>query len=96
MAAYLIYTRQTLIDADKNLEYIRRVGPVTDQFGGEVIAAGAKAETLEGDLHLPPVTLIRFPSMERLREWYDSPEYAPLKTLRLEATTGNMIIFEGD
>ncbi|MGA7669846.1 MAG: DUF1330 domain-containing protein [Nitrolancea sp.] len=95
MASYLIYVRQSVQDQEKWVEYIRGVGPVTEQFGGEVIAAGAPAETLEGDLHLPPVTLIRFPSMERLREWYDSPEYAPLKQLRLEATTGNMIIFEG-
>ena len=95
LAAYLIYTRQSLIDAEKNLEYIRNVGPVTNQFGGAVISAGAVAETLEGDLQLPPITLIRFPSIERLREWYDSSEYAPLKQLRLEATTGNMIIFEG-
>ncbi len=95
MAGYLIYTRHTLLDEEKNREYARRVGAVNQQFGGEVIARAAVAETLEGELNLPPVTMIRFPSMERLRAWYDSPEYAPLKQLRLEASTGSMIVFEG-
>jgi uncharacterized protein (DUF1330 family) len=95
LAGYLIYTRLAILDEEKNREYVRRVGPVTEAFGGEMIAVASTAETLEGELNLPPVTVIRFPSMERLRAWYDSPEYAPLKKLRLEATTGNMIIFEG-
>ncbi len=95
VAGYLLYVRQTLLDDAKWGDYLRQVGAVTAQFDGAMVSAGAAAETLEGDLHLPPVTLIRFPSMERLREWYDSPEYAPLKQLRLEASTGNMIMFEG-
>ncbi len=95
VAGYLLYVRQTLLDEAKWAEYVRQVGPINELFGGEMVARGAEVESLEGDLHLPPIVLIRFPSMERLRAWYDSPEYAPLKQLRLEASTGNMIMFEG-
>ncbi len=95
MAAYLIYVRHTLLDPEKYREYIQKVGPVTAHYGGEVVAAAAATETLEGELELPPVTMIHFPSMERLRAWYDSEEYAPLKQLRLESSNGDMLFFEG-
>lgn len=95
MAGYVVYARHTLLDPAKNQEYNRGVGRTLEQFGGEPIAIAAAAETLEGDLELPPVTVIRFPSMEHLRSWFDSPEYAPLKQLRLESSTGDLLIFEG-
>ncbi len=39
---------------------------------------------LEGDWEPQRLVILEFESMERLREWYDSPEYAPLKQLREE------------
>lgn len=87
--------RHTLLDHAKNQEYAQRVEPVLAQIGGEVIGAGVSAETVEGNLELPRLTLDRFPSMERLRARYDSPEYAPLKRLRQESSRGDLIIFEG-
>jgi uncharacterized protein (DUF1330 family) len=30
--------------------------------------------------------------MERLREWYDSPEYAPLKRLREEVAASQLVV----
>ena len=95
MAGYLIYMQRVLLDPQKFQQYIERVGPVTARFGGEVLAAGASVETLEGQLELPPVTVIRFPSMEQLRAWYDSEDYAPLKQLRIESSEGDFLIFEG-
>ncbi len=95
MTAYLIYMRRELLDEDKNREYAQTVGPVIQQYGGETLAIAAPVEILEGELELPPITMIRFPSMERLRACYDSPEYAPLKRLRLESSTGDMLIIEG-
>ncbi len=33
--------------------------------------------------------------MERLREWYDSPEYAPLKRLHEEVADSQLVVVEG-
>jgi uncharacterized protein (DUF1330 family) len=33
--------------------------------------------------------------MERFNEWYNSPEYAPLKQLRGEATVTEFAVVEG-
>jgi uncharacterized protein (DUF1330 family) len=45
----------------------------------------------------PPKTLIvvEFPSMERLREWYASPEYAEALKLRRTALDRRLIFVEG-
>jgi uncharacterized protein (DUF1330 family) len=36
-----------------------------------------------------------FPSVERAREWYDSPEYLQAREIRKDAGTGELIIVEG-
>lgn len=38
--------------------------------------------------------MIEFPSLERARQWYDSPEYRPFKALRKAAGTYNAVFFE--
>ncbi|MCL4748002.1 MAG: DUF1330 domain-containing protein, partial [Burkholderiaceae bacterium] len=41
------------------------------------------------------VVVVEFPTMERLRSWYDSPEYQPLLALRLGATGSKAVMVEG-
>jgi uncharacterized protein (DUF1330 family) len=45
----------------------------------------------------PPKTIIivEFPTMERLREWYASPEYAEALKLRQTALDRRLIFVEG-
>jgi hypothetical protein len=38
---------------------------------------------LEGDWHPRFLGMVRFPTYDQARAWYDSPEYAPLKAMRL-------------
>ena len=56
---------------------------------------GGAAEVVEGGP--PPTTLIvvEFPWMERLREWYASPEYAEALKLRRTALERRLIFVEG-
>jgi uncharacterized protein (DUF1330 family) len=41
------------------------------------------------------VTVLRFDGMEALKDWYESPEYAPLKQMRLDSNIGDTIAIEG-
>ena len=50
---------------------------------------------LEGDWEPQRLVILEFESMERLREWYDSPEYAPLKQLRGEVADSQLVVVEG-
>jgi uncharacterized protein (DUF1330 family) len=45
----------------------------------------------------PPKTIIvvEFPTMARLREWYESPEYAEALKLRQSALERRLIFVEG-
>jgi uncharacterized protein (DUF1330 family) len=96
MPAYIIYERKQVLDQARYLEYVRAVGPTIARFGGDVITARKTPAVLEGTWAPASLVIIRFPSKGQARAWYDSPEYAPLKELRLASTTGNMVIVEGD
>jgi uncharacterized protein (DUF1330 family) len=65
------------------------------QYGGRYLVRGGAAEAAEGGP--PPKTLIvvEFPSMERLREWYASPEYAEALKHRRTALDRRLIFVEG-
>jgi len=65
------------------------------QYGGRYLVRGGAAEVAEGGP--PPKTLIvvEFPSMERLREWYASPEYAEALKVRQTALDRRLIFVEG-
>ena len=73
-------------------EYVEKYGlPVLAMFedvGAEVIAASAP-EVLEGVWSGNWTALIRFPSMEVALAFYRSPQYQPLKALRINELTEN-------
>lgn len=95
MTAYLIYARDAIVDEAKSRRYAELVVPQIRQFGGEVLTARGKPDVLEGDWNPLTVTIIRFADKAALMTWWDSPEYAPLKQLRLESNLGAALIVEG-
>lgn len=76
-------------------DYRKQVLPVVTQYGGKFIVRGGQIETLEGGWAPKRVVAIEFPSVQHARNWYHSPEYAPLIKLRQNASTGRFIIVEG-
>jgi uncharacterized protein (DUF1330 family) len=64
-------------------------------YGGRYLVRGGAATAAEGGP--PPKTLIvvEFPTMERLREWYASPEYAEALKVRRTALDRRLIFVEG-
>jgi uncharacterized protein (DUF1330 family) len=63
------------------------------QYGGRYLVRGGAAEAVEGGP--PPKNIIVAPSMERLREWYASPEYAEALKHRRTALDRRLIFVEG-
>ena len=59
-------------------------------YGGKLLVAGFGSEAVEGSPRAI-TTVIEFPSMEALRNWYDSPEYQAIIALRIDNTEGNMV-----
>ena len=66
-----------------------------DAYGGRFIARGGATESLEGDWAPERIVVLEFPSLERARQWWASPEYSDAKAIRMRAARTRMIATEG-
>lgn len=64
-------------------------------YGGRFIVRGGAVEALEGAWNPGRLVILEFPSAERARAWWSSPEYAEAKALRLATARSKMILVEG-
>jgi len=94
MAVYAVVNIR-ITDPDRYAEYIEQAPPTIAHYGGKYLARGGKVEVLEGEWTLQRLVILEFESMERFNEWYDSPEYAPLKQVRGETTVSDFVVVEG-
>jgi len=92
MPAYCLFDNLEVLDADALAEYARLVAPVVAAHGGRYVFLGAPTEVLEGASPLVFPVMIEFPTLEAAKEWYDSPEYAPLKAMRHAATRSSGVL----
>ena len=77
-------------------EYVEKVKPIAEKFGGEYIVRGGETKVLEGTWTYSRTVVIKFPSYEKALEWYRSDEYEPIKQIRLKNSVGNGIIIKGE
>ncbi len=94
MAVYAVVNVQ-VTDPARYAEYREKAPATIARYGGKYLARGGEVEVLEGDWNPQRLVILEFESMERLHEWYNSPEYAPLKQLRSEATVTEFVVVEG-
>jgi uncharacterized protein (DUF1330 family) len=94
MAAYLV-ARVTVTDPERYGEYLKVSPTVIEKYGGKFIARGGEIVTLEGPEEARRVVLIEFPTLERAKEFYNSPDYQEARKLREGAGTGQLIVIEG-
>ena len=94
MPAYVI-ANVTVKDPVRYEEYRRLVTPTVEQFGGRFIARGGKVELLEGSWNPARVVILEFPSVERARAWWQSPEYSEARAIRQATSEGTLLIVDG-
>lgn len=94
MSAYLTVDLE-VIDASAYEEYRKRVPPLNASHGGRYLVRGGSTELLEGTTQPNRTAVLEFPSMERLKAFYSSPEYAPLKQLRIDSARSRVFAVEG-
>ena len=94
MAAYIVVH----IDIHDPVRYetYRAMAPASiRQYGGRYLTRGGAIEVLEGDWTPKRLVILEFPSMEQAKAFWDSPEYAAAKALRMATTTSEMVLLEG-
>lgn len=92
--AYLI-AQIDITDEETYAKYREQVTPTVAQYGGEYLTRGGRFESLEGTVPPPRTVILKFPSFEQAKAWYDSAEYAGPKAVRQSASTGDVILVEG-
>ena len=73
-------------------QYPPAVIPTIAAHGGEVLAADFAAEVVEGRPQ-PVAVVLRFPSKEAARRWYESAEYQAIKHLRTDNSADAFVVF---
>jgi uncharacterized protein (DUF1330 family) len=94
MAAYVISEIFAILDPVLMEEYRSLAYKAIRKYDGRYIARGGTIENIEGE---PPhaVVIVEFPSIERAREWYRSPEYAEALAIRSSALNRRLFFVEG-
>ena len=94
MSAYVIVDIDVMDPV--GYEEYKHLAPLTlDSFGGRYIARGGTCETLEGTWQPKRLVILEFKTTERAKEWLNSSEYAPARSLRHKYAKTNMVVVEG-
>lgn len=94
MPAYIV-VQVDVQDPVRYEDYKKLVPPSLAKYGGRFIVRGGPTETLEGDWSPRRFVVVEFPSVERAKAWWNSPEYAGAKALRQATSKTQMILAEG-
>lgn len=89
MAGYLI-ANYNITNEEAYQSYLATVGPTIVAHGGEILVAGPGSELVEGEPGSVTV-VVKFPSKDALRTWYDSPEYQEIIHHRTDNTEGTLV-----
>ncbi len=94
MPAYII-AQLVINDREEYNEYRSGVHDILDKYKGEIIVSNEEVEIIEGEWPYTKTVVIRFPSMEAAKRWYESPEYQEVVQHRFRAAETNLIFIEG-
>ncbi len=94
MPAY-VFAENVVNDRTVFGDYAAKVGPTVIAHGGRYLVRAGHTETLEGEWPPNGLVLIEFETMEKAREWYNSPEYSAIKGLRQESAQSSLVMAEG-
>ena len=94
-AAYLIVDMK-ITDMEQYKQYMAAAPAAVAAAGGEYLVRGGRCETLEGSWQPARVAMLRFPSYEKAKAFYDDSMYRAARAKREGATEFfNMVLVEG-
>jgi len=76
-------------------KYGSQVPATLAPFNHHYVILGHNIQALEGDPPKGGVVMIAFDNVKKAREWYDSPAYAAIRSIRQAAATSRLFIVEG-
>ena len=95
MSAYCFFDVREITDQAKVEQYLAGVFATVEQYGGRCLVLGGKSDLVEGDWQPVYPVIVEFADGEHAQRWYSSPEYEPLKALRVAGTRSSAVFLEG-
>lgn len=74
--------------------YLEGIDDTLAPFDGRFIVHGGPKTTLEGEWP-DDLIVIAFPTLQHARDWYESPAYRAILSLRTDNAEGDVILIEG-
>lgn len=65
-----------------------------EDYGGKFVVISDEPEVIEGEWS-GRLVIMEFPDREQARDWYDSPGYREVRTIRWASTTTDAALFHG-
>ena len=94
-AAYIIVDMK-VSDPEQYKDYMAAAPAAVKAFGGEYLVRGGKFEVMEGSWQPARIAMLRFPSFEQAKAFYDGEQYTSARRHRQGATEYfNMVLVEG-
>lgn len=94
MPAFVI-SEVEILDESAAAQYRQLAAASIALYGGRYLVRAAEAEVAEGEPSTRRVVIVEFPSIERIHEWYSSPEYAKALKFRDAALVRRLLFVEG-
>ena len=94
MSAYVII-KITVNDPIKLKKYQQVAPSIITSFGGKLLVRGGEVVSLEGVAEHRRIVIIEFPSLEKAKSFYHSPEYTEAIKLRIGAADFEIIAVKG-
>ena len=96
MAAGYVIVQMNISDPEKYKQYMAEAPATIHAAGGEYVVRGGRHETLEGDWQPHRLALLKFPSYEHAKAWYDGENYRRVRAKREGATDYfHLVLVEG-
>jgi uncharacterized protein (DUF1330 family) len=96
MPAGYVIVEMKVSDPERYKEYMAAAPATIAAAGGEYLVRGGRHESLEGDWQPARLAVLRFPSVEQAKAWYEGERYRAARARRAGATEYfNMVVVEG-
>ena len=94
MAAYIL-ANVKVTDATRYEKYKQLAQQAVERYGGRYLVRGGETALLEGGWQHDRIVVLEFPTLERAREFYRSPEYADAREARSGCAEMKMLAVAG-
>jgi len=91
----LVLIDLTVRDLSAMTEYEGAAIALAGKFGGTPLVKEVQPEIVEGQWSPTWLVVLQFPNRQAVRDFYEAPDYQPLKVLRQTAATSNGLIVVG-